>query len=258
MEFIDSHGHLYKEYYEDLNEAVARAIDADVTKVVLPCVTSQSLTDIFDAVDQYPQHLFPLVGLHPTDIPEDYERELAVLKGWLDDQRVVGIGEIGMDLYHTTETREMQKIVFARQLEWACERKIPVSMHIRSAYPDALEILKRFSGSGLKGILHCFSGGIQEAQWAVREGYLLGIGGVITFKNNKLQDIVKEVGLEHIALETDCPFLAPVPYRGTRNESAYIPIIAQKVADIFECSIEHVAEVTTANVQGLFKVESKK
>lgn len=252
MEFIDSHGHLYREYYEDFDEVVARAIQAGVTKVVLPCVTSQSLNDIFDAVDKYPQHLFPLIGLHPTDIPEDYERELAVLEGWLDDPRVVGIGEIGMDLYHTTETREVQKVVFSKQLEWACERHLPVSMHVRSAYPDALEILKRFSGSGLKGILHCFSGGIQEAQWAVKEGYLLGVGGVVTFKNNKLQDIIKEVGLEHIALETDCPFLAPVPYRGTRNESAYIPVIAQKVADIFECPVERVAEVTTANVMGLF------
>ena len=251
MEFIDSHGHLYKEYYEDFDEAVSRAIDAGVTKVVLPCVTSQSLNDIFDAVDRYPQHLFPLVGLHPTDIPEDYERELAVLENRLDDPRVVGIGEIGMDLYHTTETREVQKIVFARQLEWACELHLPVSMHIRSAYPDAVEILKRFSGRGLNGILHCFSGGIQEAQWAVKEGFLLGVGGVVTFKNNKLQEIVKEVGLEHIALETDCPFLAPVPYRGTRNESAYIPLIAQKVADLFECSVEKVADVTTANVLAL-------
>ncbi len=252
MTFIDSHGHLYKEYYEDdLDQVILRAIQADVTKVVLPSVTSQSLADIFSAVEQYPDNLFPLVGLHPTDIPEDYEQELSILEKYLDDPRVVGIGEIGMDLYHSTDKLEEQRIVFARQLEWACQRRLPVSMHIRSAYAEAIEILREFSGSGLKGILHCFSGGIQEAQWAVKEGYLLGVGGVITFKNNKLKDIIKIVGLEHIALETDAPFLAPTPYRGTRNESSYIPIIAQAVADIFECSIEKVADVTTANVLNL-------
>lgn len=254
MTFIDSHGHLYKEYYEDdLDQVILRAIQADVTKVVLPCVTSQSLADIFSVVERYPDNLFPLVGLHPTDIPEDYEQELSILEKYLDDPRVVGIGEIGMDLYHSTDKLEEQRIVFARQLEWACLRRLPVSMHIRSAYAEAIEILREFSGSGLKGILHCFSGGIQEAQWAVRDGYLLGVGGVITFKNNKLKDIIKIVGLEHIALETDAPFLAPTPYRGTRNESSYIPIIAQAVADIFECSIEKVADVTTANVLNLKK-----
>jgi len=252
MTFIDSHGHLYKEYYEDdLDQVILRAIQADVTKVVLPCVTSQSLADIFSVVERYPDNLFPLVGLHPTDIPEDYEQELSIIEKYLDDPRVVGIGEIGMDLYHSTDKLEEQRIVFARQLEWACQRRLPVSMHIRSAYAEAIEILREFSGSGLKGILHCFSGGIQEAQWAVKEGYLLGVGGVITFKNNKLKDIIKIVGLEHIALETDAPFLAPTPYRGTRNESSYIPIIAQAVADIFECSIEKVADVTTANVLNL-------
>lgn len=254
MEFIDSHGHLSKEYYEeDLHEVIERALQAGVTKVILPCVNAKSVSDILEVADQYPKNIFPLIGLHPTDVPEDYERELSELEPYLTDPRVVGIGEIGMDLYHDTEMREQQRVAFERQLEWARELHLPLSLHIRNAYPDAMEILKRFSGSGLRGILHCFSGGIQEAQWAIKEGFLLGIGGVITFKNNKLQDIVKAVGLEHITLETDCPFLAPVPYRGTRNESAYIPIIAQKVADLFECPIERVAEVTTANVLDIFQ-----
>ena len=239
MRFIDSHGHLYREYYEaDLEEVVARSIEAQVTKIILPCVSSLSIHDIFESAASHPQNLFPMVGLHPTDVPDDYERELEVLESWLD------------------EKVEQQKIAFERQLHWAVERKLPVSLHIRSAYAEAMSILRQFEGTPLTGILHCFSGGIQEAEWAIRHGFLLGIGGVVTFKNNKLQDIVKEVGLAHIALETDCPFLAPTPYRGTRNESAYIPIIAQKVADIFECPIEQVAEATTANVERIFPLNN--
>lgn len=258
MRFIDSHGHLYREYYEgDLDEVVKRAIEAQVTKILLPCVSSLSLKDIFDAVEQYPQHLFPMIGLHPTDIPDDYETELALLEKQLARPNVIAVGEIGMDLYHDTSKLEQQKVVFEKQLRWAVERELPVSLHIRSAYGEAMEILRKFEGTRLTGILHCFSGGIQEAEWAIRHNFLIGVGGVVTFKNNKLQEIVKRVGLEHIALETDSPFLSPTPYRGTRNESAYIPIIAQKVADVCECSIEHVAEVTTANVERVFDLKAE-
>lgn len=258
MRFIDSHGHLYREYYEgDLDEVVKRAIEAQVTKILLPCVSSLSLKDIFDAVEQYPQHLFPMIGLHPTDIPDDYETELALLEKQLARPNVIAVGEIGMDLYHDTSKLEQQKVVFEKQLRWAVERELPVSLHIRSAYGEAMEILRKFEGTRLTGILHCFSGGIQEAEWAIRHNFLIGVGGVMTFKNNKLQEIVKRVGLEHIALETDSPFLSPTPYRGTRNESAYIPIIAQKVADVCECSIEHVAEVTTANVERVFDLKAE-
>ena len=253
MRFIDSHGHIYREYYEeDFDAVVKRAVAAQVTKIMLPGVTAASMQDIFDAVGRYPQHLFALCGLHPTDIPDEPEADLELLESYLTDPRVVGIGEIGMDLYHDTSRVELQKRVFRQQLTWAVEHKLAVSLHIRSAYAESLEILRDFEGSGLTGILHCFSGGIQEAEWAVRHRFLLGIGGVVTFKNSKLQEIVKAVGLEHLALETDSPFLAPVPYRGTRNESSYIPLIAQKVADLCECSVEKVAEATTANVERLF------
>ena len=255
MHFIDSHTHLYKEYYEeDLDAVIQRSLDAKVTKAILPCVNAQTIRDLFDAVEKYPQHLFPLIGLHPTDVTENYLADLDFLEKQLSRPEVGGIGEIGMDLYHETEMVEQQKDAFYRQLAWAKELHLPLSIHIRSAYPDALEILKKFTGCGLTGILHCFSGGIQEAEWALKFGFILGIGGVVTFKNNKLQDIVKAVGLENIALETDAPFLSPTPYRGQRNESANIPIIAQKVADIFETSIERVAEVTSANVERIFGI----
>lgn len=253
MHFIDSHGHIYREYYEeDFDSVVGRALEAQVTKIMLPCVSSQSINDIFDAVGKYPQHLFAMIGLHPTDIPEDADAELALLKPYLTHPNVVGVGEIGMDLYHDTSTVEVQKRVFNRQLEWAVEYHLPVSLHIRSAYTKALEILRRFEGTGVTGILHCFSGGIQEAEWAVRHGFLLGIGGVVTFKNSKLQEIVKAVGLEHLALETDSPFLAPVPHRGERNESAYIPHINDFIAKSLGVTPETVSAATDRNAQCLF------
>ena len=255
MRFIDSHGHIYREYFEDLEKVVQQSLDAGVTKIILPCVSSFSWKDMIEAVELFPDILFPMVGLHPTDVPQDYEAELQRLLPLLDDPRVVGIGEIGMDLYHDTEMVEQQKKAFEAQLEWAVARDLPLSLHIRNAYNEAFGILRQFEGQGLRGILHCFSGGIQEAEWAIRHGFRLGIGGVITFKNNKLQDIVRQVGLEHIVLETDAPFLAPTPYRGTRNESAYIPIIAQKVADTLECSLEEVAEATTSHVETIFNLK---
>ncbi len=255
MYFIDSHGHICNEYYtEDFNSVMERAIAARVEKIILPCVNAQSIPCIFDAVEQYPQHLFPLIGLHPTDITENYLEDLALLENQLTRPEVVGIGEIGMDLYHDTSYKEIQQKVFYRQLTWAKERNFPLSLHIRSAYTEAITILKKFNQHDLRGVLHCFSGGIQEADWAVRHGFALGIGGVVTFKNNKLQEIVKHVGIENIVLETDAPFLAPTPYRGQRNESSYIPIIAQKVADILETSIEEVAEKTTQNAEKIFHI----
>jgi TatD DNase family protein len=159
-----------------------------------------------------------------------------------------------LDFYFSREFEKEQIEVFDIQLGWAKERQMPLSLHIRNAYEEAIPVLKKYDHSGLKGVLHCFSGGIQEAQWGIRFGFALGVGGVVTFKNNKLQDIVKEVGLQHIVLETDAPYLAPVPYRGKTNESSYIPIIAQKVAEVTGESLETVMEVTTENAKKIFNL----
>jgi len=253
--FIDSHAHLYREYYpEDFQEVIRRAIENRVEKVILPCVSTESLPDIFEVVHQFPNHLFPLIGLHPTDVYQDFKSELAVLEKHLTDKYVVGIGETGIDLYHDKTFYAEQLVAFETQLHWAKETRLPLSIHIRDGFNEALSVLKKFKSDSLRGILHCFSGGIQEAKWAIDNGFLLGISGVVTFKKNKLQDIVKEVGLSAIALETDAPFLAPDPYRGKRNESAYIPIIAEKIATVLETSIEEVMRITTANVEKIFEV----
>ena len=254
MNFVDTHTHLSREYYpDDFDEVVARAIEAGVTQAIVPCVNAQSINSLFEAADQYPQHLFPLIGLHPTDITETYREDLALMESLLTDPRVAGIGEIGIDLYHDTSLRSEQQEVFYTQLTWARERNMPLSIHIRSGYEDALDIFNKFGNVQWSGVLHCFSGGIQEAEWAIRHGFALGIGGVVTFKNNKLQEIVKAVGPEHIVLETDAPFLAPTPHRGTRNESMYIPLIAAKVAEVFNLPLEEIARITTENSQRIFQ-----
>ena len=167
---------------------------------------------------------------------------------------MVGIGETGIDLYHDKTYYAEQLIAFETQLNWAKDLQMPLSIHIRDGFNEALSVLKKFNSTPLRGILHCFSGGIQEAKWAIDHGFLLGISGVVTFKKNKLQDIVKEVGITALALETDAPFLAPDPHRGKRNESAYIPIIAEKIASVLEISVEEVMKSTTGNVEGVFKI----
>jgi len=253
--YIDSHAHLYREYYpDDFQEVIQRAIEHRVEKIILPCVSAESLPDIFEVTQQFPKNLFPLIGLHPTDVNQDFKSQLSVLEKHLPHPGVVGIGETGIDLYHDKTFYAEQLVAFETQLHWAKETHLPLSIHIRDGFNEALSVLKKFKNVPLTGILHCFSGGIQEAKWAIDNGFLLGISGVVTFKKNKLQDIVKEVGITAIALETDAPFLAPDPYRSKRNESAYIPIIAEKIASVLELSAEEVMKITTDNVLKIFKM----
>lgn len=253
MTFIDTHTHLYREYYpENFEEVVQRAIDADVTQMILGCVNSETPAQINDAVSHFPDNMFALVGLHPEDTKENFEEELALLEPHIDDANVIGIGEIGLDYYWDRTYEKQQQEVFYRQLCWARDRRMPLSLHIRNAYPDAIQILQRFKPGELTGVMHCFSGGIQEAEWAVNRGFAIGVGGVVTFKNSKLQELLPKIGLEHIVLETDAPYMAPVPYRGKTNESSYIPIIAQKLAEIFQVSLSDVADQTTANAHRIF------
>jgi len=255
MYYIDSHAHLYREYYpNDFQEVIQRAIDYRVEKIILPCVSAESIPDIFEVTQQFPNHLFPLVGLHPTDVNQHYKKQLAILEKHLDDQCVVGIGETGIDLYHDKTYYAEQMVAFEVQLQWAKETRLPLSIHIRDGFNEALSVLKKYKSDSLRGILHCFSGGIQEAKWAIDNGFLLGISGVVTFKKNRLQTLVKEVGIGALALETDAPFLAPDPHRGKRNESAYIPIIAEKIASVLEISVEEVMQTTTANVEKIFLI----
>lgn len=253
MSYIDTHSHLYPEYYPlNFDEAVIRAINADVTKIILPCVSSETVKDLFLASEKYPNHLFPLIGLHPTDVKENYLSELALLEKQITNPTVVGIGEIGIDLYHDKTFVDLQIKAFQIQIQWALDLQLPMSIHVRDGFSEAFQVIKQFSHQTLSGVFHCFSGGIQEAKWLIERGFYLGITGVVTFKKSKLQDLVKEVGLDHLVLETDAPFLAPDPYRGKQNESSYIPLIAKKLAEIFEISTEEVMKITTQNAEKVF------
>lgn len=253
MYFIDTHTHIYRESYPDnFEEVVQRAIDNDVTRMILGCVNSQTPAQINEAVALFPDNMFALVGLHPEDTKENFEEELALLEPHIEDDNVIGIGEIGLDYYWDRTFEQQQQEVFYRQLCWARDRQMPLSLHIRNAYPDAIRILQQFKDGELAGVMHCFSGGIQEAEWAVKHGFALGVGGVVTFKNNKLQELLPQIGLEHIVLETDAPYMAPVPHRGKTNESSYIPIIAQKLSEIFNVSLETIADQTTATARRIF------
>lgn len=253
MRFVDTHTHLYRESYPDNFEEVSRrAIEAGVDKMILGCVNRETPAWLQEAVSLFPDNFFVLIGLHPEDTKADFEDELAQIETHLEDPNVVGVGEIGLDYYWDRTFEKEQREAFYQQLCWARDRQMPLSLHIRSAYNDAIEILKQFRPGELSGVMHCFSGGIQEAEWAVKHGFALGVGGTVTFKNSKVQDIVAHVGLENVVLETDAPYLAPVPHRGQPNESSYIPIIAQKVADIFQVSLQTVADTTTENAYRIF------
>ncbi|HHT52564.1 MAG TPA: TatD family hydrolase [Bacteroidales bacterium] len=253
MKFIDTHSHLYAEYYpEQFDQVVQRAIAAHVDTILLPCVAADTIPHLLDAVEKYPDNLFPMIGLHPTEVKKDYREQLEVMERYLEDPRIIAVGEIGLDLYHDTTFIEEQKIAFQQQLEWGRDLNLPFSIHIRDAYNEAIAILKKYRWDSFSGVLHCFSGGIQEARWAIDHGFLLGIAGPVTFKNSRLQEIVKEIGVEHIVLETDAPFLAPMPYRGKRNESAYIPLIAEKIAEISGLTLEEVARITRKNAKAVF------
>jgi TatD DNase family protein len=253
--YIDSHAHLCREYYpDDFKEVIQRAIESGVEKIILPCVSAESVPDIFEAAQLFPQTIFPLIGLHPTDVNPDYKKQLAFLEKQLDNKTIVGIGETGIDLFHDKTFYAEQLSAFETQLQWAAALQKPLSIHSRDGFNEALAVLKKFKSASLRGVLHCFSGGVQEAKWAIDNGFVLGISGVITFKKNKLQDIVKEVGINALALETDAPFLAPDPYRGTRNESAYIPFIAKKIATVLETTVEDVMKTATTNVEAVFKI----
>jgi TatD DNase family protein len=253
MFYIDTHAHLYREYYpEDLREVIQRAVDAKVERVLLACVDVNTPPMIAEAVEMFPDNVFGLVGLHPSDVKEDYEAQLAELETHFGDRNIVGVGEIGLDYYHDRDFEQEQQIVFRRQLDWARDRRLPLSLHIRNGYSEAIPILDSYAAGSLRGVLHCFSGGIQEADWAARHGFAIGIGGIVTFKNSKLQELVPKVGLDHIVLETDAPYLAPTPHRGTPNESSYIPLIAQKIAEIMDVSVKEVMERTTENALNIF------
>jgi len=253
MIFTDTHTHLYSEaFQEDQDDMMQRAINAGVRRFFVPAIDSSYTPAMLDLKKSYPDQVHLMMGLHPTHVKENYLEELDHVQEMLDEEPFVAIGEIGIDLYWSDEFREQQMEAFHTQIQWSIERGLPIAIHCREAFDEVFEVLETYRGSSLNGVFHCFTGNLEQARRAIDLKMSLGIGGVATFKNGKIDQFLNEIDLKHIVLETDAPYLAPVPYRGKRNESAYIPLIAEKLAAIYNTSVEHIAEVTTLNSTKIF------
>ena len=252
---IDTHAHLYLEdFMHDTQEVFQRAYSIGVKKIILPNIDSGSIKKLFELSDAYPQICFPLIGLHPTSVETDYRDELEAVEYWLGKRKVFGIGEIGIDLYWDKTRVKEQSDAFRYQLNLAKSHRLPVVIHVRESFNEVYSIVREEQDGSLRGIFHCFSGTLEEAKKITAEGFFLGIGGVITFKNSNLAEVIQQVDISHLVLETDSPYLAPVPKRGQRNESSYLPAVAKKIAEIHNCSVEQVAKVTSENAKSLFGI----
>lgn len=252
--FIDTHTHLYSEEFDnDRYDRINDAVSKSVTKFYLPNVDSTSIEGMLKLEVHFPDQCFPMMGLHPCSVKENYREELDLVKKWLDTRRFAAIGEIGIDLYWDKTFAKEQELAFKEQIFWALEFNYTIVIHCRNAFDEIFAILQSFEKLP-KGIFHCFSGDIIQAQKILSLGnFKLGIGGVVTFKNSGLDKVVEQLSLHDIVLETDAPYLAPMPYRGKRNESAYIPLIAEKIAALKNVSVEEVAKITTQNAIEIFE-----
>ncbi len=250
---IDTHTHLFVEQFdEDRDEVIARAKAEDVQKFILPNIDAATIPALKNTVADYPEDMFPLMGLHPTSVKENYRDELAIIEQELKNGKYYGIGEIGMDLYWDKTFVKEQEIVFRTQLNWAKELQLSVSIHIREAMPQTLDIIAEEQDGRLRGVLHCFTGTFEEAQRAVDLNMHLGIGGVVTFKNGKIDRFLNRIPIENIVVETDAPWLAPAPFRGKRNEPAYLKYIVEKLALMYHTSPGEIACLTTHNAMDVF------
>jgi TatD DNase family protein len=256
MILVDTHTHLYLDDYDtDWRQVVDSAIESGVKYMLLPRIDSETFEDQKKLSELYPDNCLSMVGLHPTSVNADYEKELEIIEKELQSAKYIAIGEIGMDLYWDKTFEEQQTLSFRKQLQWAKEFKLPVSIHMRDSFDEIYRIVKEENTESLTGIFHCFTGTPEESEKIIELGFKMGLGGILTFKNAGLAEVVKNIPMEHLVLETDAPFLSPVPFRGKRNESKYLVHIAEKLADIKGLSLKEVAEVTTANAASIFKLK---
>ena len=265
---IDTHAHIDDpQYAEGLDAFLAEQRQGGVDAILVPGVDKTSVKDVLEVCDRYPNYLFPALGLHPENVKEDWQEQLAIIKEAVDEclastsreattpkrSRLIAIGEIGLDYHWDVTFKEQQQEALREQMRWAEQWHLPVMIHSRDAAEDTLKILREFPT--VKGVMHCFSGSHEVAEQVVKMGYYLGIGGVITFKNCKLAEHLVGIPLERLVLETDAPYMAPVPYRGKRNESRWMWYVAERLAEVYNCTVEHINEVTTANAKSLFAIK---
>lgn len=256
MVLTDTHTHLYSsQFNEDREEVIQRAINAGVSRFFIPSIDSSYTNRMFELEKQYPENVFLMMGLHPCYVkPETFETELAFVEKELFSRKYYAVGEIGIDLYWDKTTLEIQKLAFKKQIQWAKQLGLGINIHCRDAFDEVFEVLESEYDEKLYGIFHCFTGDLDQAKRAVSLGMKLGIGGVATFKNGKIDQFLSQIDLKQIVLETDSPYLAPVPYRGKRNESCYTLLVAQKLAEIYQISVEEIANITTQNSKDIFGI----
>ena len=251
--FVDTHSHIYsEEFSSDRNEVIANALRSGVNKIILPNIDSSSIKPLLDLANSRPTLFIPLIGLHPTSIKEDFRKELEIMEYWFNKRKFAGIGEIGIDLYWDKTFINEQIEAFRIQIGWAKKAGIPIVIHVRESFPEVLEVIRQEKEESLQGVFHSFTGNVEQAAEVIDLGFKIGVGGIVTFKNSGLDEVVKKISLKHIVIETDAPWLAPVPYRGKRNETAYISFVADKIASLHGISLEEVGKITTQNAKQLF------
>lgn len=255
MTFIETHTHLYtEEFDQDRTEVVQRAIDAGIDKFFLPAIDSDSTQRMYDLQEAFPKNMFLMTGLHPVSVKGDYEEELTFVEEELKKHQFYAIGEIGIDLHWDKSTLTKQQDAFRRQIKLAKKYKLPIVIHCRDAFDEVFEILEEEKAEDLYGIFHCFTGNLEQAKRVIALGMKLGIGGIVTFKNGKIDKFLDQISLKDIVLETDSPYLAPTPFRGKRNESSYLIKVAEKLASIYEVGLDKIAEITTENAKAIFGI----
>lgn len=253
MIFIDSHTHIYLEdFAQDIDTVILRANQEGVKKIFFPAIDSTQHQQMFLLEKKFPETCFSMMGLHPCSVKENYLEELKIVENLLNQRKFAAIGEIGLDFYWDKTFAKEQNNAFEQQMQWALDYNLSINIHTRNATQETINLVKPFSKKGLKGTFHCFGGSIETAKQIMDMNFLMGIGGVVTYKKSGLEETLKNVPLEYIVLETDAPYLTPVPYRGKRNESSYIKIIAQRIAEIKNINIEEVARVTTNNAEKIY------
>jgi TatD DNase family protein len=251
--YTDTHTHIYDEKLLADGQQIPRAIEAGVTKLYMPNCDSGTIDTMLQLADKWPHNCLPMMGLHPTYVNETYKQELAIVDEWLAKRKFHAVGEIGLDYYWDMTYKDQQLEAFEYQVDQALKYDLPIVIHSRESTHDCIEVVRKKQNGKLRGIFHCFGGSLEEAKQIIELGFYMGIGGIVTYKTSTLPEVIKALGLTNIVLETDAPYLAPVPYRGKRNESSYIPVIAQKVGDALGISAQKVGEITSANAGLIFR-----
>ncbi len=252
---IDTHCHLYTTAFkEDIDAVIKNATLAKVSKFYLPAIDSEHIESMLALSNKFPLQCFPMAGLHPCSVKENFEEELEQVKTMLKKNKIYGIGETGLDFYWDKTFIPQQYKSLEMQIEFALEHNLPLILHTRNALQETIEVIKKYKHTELRGIFHCFGGSIEQAKEIIKTGFYMGIGGVLTYKNAGLAEVLKHIDMQHLVLETDAPYLTPVPFRGKRNESSYLKYVAEKIAEVKNIDVEEVENVTTFNAEKIFGV----